>query len=224
IKPWPKQYALEDAILTKVVSFIDDPLTTTDELIPSGETSSFRSNPLRLAEYTLSRRDPSYVNKAKDIQELSKMVNEHTLPSLLKEVGEAYHKYGIDIDFEKTTIGSSIYANKPGDGSAREQAASCQRVLGAIANFAQEYATKRYRSNCINWGILPFVTKEKDCFEGAWVYLEGIYEAMEKDKPCKAYVLQNDKIQCIEVELGQLSAEEKKILCAGSLINYYKES
>ena len=211
IKPWPSQEALKDNILTKVVTFLDDPVTTTDELIPSGETSSYRSNPLRLAEFTLSRRDPEYVAKAKSINSNNGEIKE--VISILGDNGVEVNDY---------SLGSSIYANKPGDGSAREQAASCQRVLGAICNFAKEYATKRYRSNCINWGILPFLVDNKEDYQDAWIYITDIKEAIKNDTEVKAYSIKNKEVKEIVLRLGELSDEEKDILISGSLINYYK--
>ncbi|MBR0462208.1 MAG: hydratase [Erysipelotrichaceae bacterium] len=210
IKDWPAIPELKDNLLIKIVSHIDDPVTTTDELIPSGETSSFRSNPLRLAEFTLSRRDPDYVRKAKEVQNMKEI----PLSDMLME-------NGLSTDVQ---MGSAIYANKPGDGSAREQAASCQRVLGGLANFALEYATKRYRSNCINWGILPFICEDKELFkEGNWVYVKDIRKAITDDLPVSAYILNEDGITQTKLSLGQLTAEEKKILLDGCLINYYRK-
>ena len=211
IKPWPKQEELKNNILTKVVTFLDDAVTTTDELIPSGETSSYRSNPLRLAEFTLSRRDPEYVSKAKKVLDDKKEV---------EEVIEILKKN--DVEVNDYSLGSSIYANKPGDGSAREQAASCQRVLGAIANFAKEYATKRYRSNCINWGILPFLIEDKEDYQDAWIYVVDVKESILANKDIKAYSIKGDKVKEITLRVGDLSEEEKDILLSGSLINYYK--
>lgn len=211
IKDWPNILELKDNILIKVISHIDDPVTTTDELIPSGETSSYRSNPLRLAQFTLSRRDPEYVNKAKKLME-DKL--DDKIINILKE-------NNFDVESE---IGSAIYANKPGDGSAREQAASCQRVLGGLANFAKEYATKRYRSNLINWGILPFIVEDSDLFkEGTYVYIKNIREAILNDNDIEAYVL-DDKVQKVSLKLGKLSKEEKQILLDGCLINYYRNN
>lgn len=213
IKAWPPQEELKDNVLTKVVTFIDDPVTTTDELIPSGETSSYRSNPLRLAEFTLSRRDPDYVRKAKEVVNDNKEVND--ILEIIKRNG---------IDTSSYNLGSSIYANKPGDGSAREQAASSQRVLGAVANFAKEYATKRYRSNCINWGILPLLVEEKEDYKDAWVYLVNVRESIKNDKPIKGYIIKDNDVKEVSLSIGALSSEEKEILLAGSLINYYKKS
>lgn len=224
IKDWPEMEILKTDVLTKVVTYIDDAVTTTDELIPSGETSSYRSNPIRLAEFTLSRRDPDYVQKAKDIQGINKNKNEGIISSELQQVLNILDDAKIAYDINDLNIGSSIYANKPGDGSAREQAASCQRVLGAVANFAKEYATKRYRSNCINWGILPFVVEDKEQFKDAWVLIKNVREAIVSGTTCKAYIIKNEKVEEVDLQLGNLTEEEKKILLAGSLINYYKES
>jgi aconitate hydratase len=208
---------LSNDVLIKVVSHIDDPVTTTDELIPSGETSSYRSNPLRLAEFTLSRRDPSYVSEAKKVQQLSSSDEQ------LQEVWQALKENGVDIHPEETNIVSAIYARKPGDGSAREQAASCQRVLGGGANFAKEYATKRYRSNCINWGILPFLCEEGEKLpKESWLLAKDVRQAMKNDAPVQAYVY-TDHIEKIELHLGSLTPDEKEILYDGCLINYYKK-
>jgi aconitate hydratase len=223
IKDWPEQPVLSDDLLVKVVSHIDDPVTTTDELIPSGETSSYRSNPLRLAEFTLSRRDPDYVPSAKEVyQENQERLNGH-LCTEVKQVYDILAKKGIETDPLHTNIGSAIYANKPGDGSAREQAASCQRVLGGAANFAGEYATKRYRSNCINWGILPFVTEEGDSLpKNCWVFIKDIRKAVQGDGNLKACVIQGDTLQEVNLSLGSLTEGEKDILLDGCLINYYR--
>ncbi len=217
IKDWPEQPALSNDILIKIVSHIDDPVTTTDELIPSGETSSYRSNPLRLAEFTLSRRDPDYVSEAKYVQ---------SLKTTDKEVQDVYMRLkekGIAVDPENTNIVSSIYAYKPGDGSAREQAASCQRVLGAGANFAHEYATKRYRSNCINWGILPFITHDDALLQkGNWVLVKDVKQALDHNSNMVAYVVDRNDVHEIEVTCNSLTTDEIQILKDGCLINYYK--
>ena len=215
IKDWPDQPSLKDHILLKIVSHIEDDVTTTDELIPSGETSSYRSNPLRLAEFTLSRRDPSYVPEAKKVAALT--------TDDLKEVIDAYALKKVTVDCNRSNIASAIYARKPGDGSAREQAASCQRVLGGGANFAREYATKRYRSNCINWGILPFVTEDESVLvNGAWVYVPDVAEHLKNDEPCTGYVLSDGKVNTVTLSFGVLTDDEKQILLDGCLINYYK--
>lgn len=219
IKDWPKQPTLKNNILLRICSHIDDPVTTTDELIPSGETSSFRSNPLRLAEFTLSRRDPQYVSRAKETAALLPDCADAT------EASNAFAKAGQPFDFSDTLLKSAIYAKKPGDGSAREQAASCQRVLGAGANFAQEYATKRYRSNCINWGMLPFLTQDSDLLEvGDWVFVPNVIDAIDSDSQFSAFVLHNGEVHEIKLGLGQLTNDEKQILKDGCLINYYKNN
>ena len=200
----------------KIVSHIDDPVTTTDELIPSGETSSYRSNPLRLAEFTLSRRDPQYVNEAKAVQKMDFNNSE------VQHICSLLEKEGISVN-QNTNIASSIYAYKPGDGSAREQAASCQRVLGAGANFAHEYATKRYRSNCINWGMLPFLTTDDDLLQkGSWVLVKDVKKGLETGSNMTAYVIDYDKVTEIKVSCGNLTKDEVQILEDGCLINYYK--
>ena len=225
IKDWPEQPVLSDDLLVKNISYITDPVTTTDELIPSGETSSFRSNPLRLAEFTLSRKDPAYVPNAKAVKKLDEARTSGTVDEEVAKVLEALKNNGMEIDIAKTNIGSSIYAHKPGDGSAREQAASCQRVLGGSANFAKEYATKRYRSNLINWGILPFVTSEAEKLElNDWVYLSGIRTSLLEDQPVKACIIKADgRVLPFDVTLGALEPSEREILAAGCLINYYKD-
>ena len=216
IKDWPEQPSLSDDILLKIVSHIDDPVTTTDELIPSGETSSYRSNPLRLAEFTLSRRDPQYVSEAKAVQKMDFNNSE------VQHICCLLEKEGISVN-QNTNIASSIYAYKPGDGSAREQAASCQRVLGAGANFAHEYATKRYRSNCINWGMLPFLTTDDDLLQkGSWVLVKDVKKGLETGSNMTAYVIDHDKVTEIKVYCGNLTKDEVQILEDGCLINYYK--
>ena len=224
IKDWPEQPELSEDLLVKNISYITDPVTTTDELIPSGETSSFRSNPLRLAEFTLSRKDPEYVPNAKAVKKLEEQRRNGTIAAELQEVIDALKQAGMEADLSRTLVGSSIYAHKPGDGSAREQAASCQRVLGGSANFAKEYATKRYRSNLINWGILPFVTAESEKLErNDWVFLKGIRTALLEDKPVQAWIIRPDgTVLPFAVELGSLEAGEREILASGCLINYYK--
>jgi aconitate hydratase len=231
IKDWPKMPALPENLLVKIVCFITDPVTTTDELIPSGETSSYRSNPLRLAEFTLSRKDPGYVQRAKDVQDLEQTrlggtsaaaVGEETAALLkLIQAVPACENFGLS----DWVLGSAIFARKPGDGSAREQAASCQRVLGASANFALEYATKRYRSNLINWGILPFiVTDEKALSPGAYVFFPGIRNSLKENaETVTGYVLVRDGTPLkITAALGPLTGPERQILLDGCLINYYK--
>ena len=228
IVDWPQMYALTDHLLLKVVSMIHDPVTTTDELIPSGETSSYRSNPLGLAEFTLSRKDPAYVGKAKEIQkaEKARIAGEdmYAVDSHLQEVFEAVAKQ-FDIVPEETEIGSVIFAVKPGDGSAREQAASCQRVLGGMANIAREYATKRYRSNLINWGMLPFVFDGDLPFDkDDYIFVRDIKKAIEtKEDTIKAYVV-NKGMQEFELHLGNLTDDEREIIKKGCLINYNKKN
>lgn len=225
IKDWPSMEALADNILLKVCSKIMDPVTTTDELIPSGETSSYRSNPLGLAEFTLSRRDPDYVGRAKDVDvaERARMAGKcpASIDSHLKTVFAKIQEKFADADMSQVEIGSMIYCVKPGDGSAREQAASCQRVLGGLANICKEYATKRYRSNVINWGMLPFQMKEDASFEvGDYIYVPHIKKALDGDmKDIKAYVVGNT-LQEISLYIADMTEDEKKIVKAGCLINY----
>lgn len=225
IKDWPKMVALTDNLVLKVVSEIHDPVTTTDELIPSGETSSYRSNPLGLAEFTLSRKDPAYVGKAKEVQAAEKAREEGKCPAetlaelkpVMDKIKETY-----DINKENVGIGSTIYAVKPGDGSAREQAASCQKVLGGWANIAKEYATKRYRSNLINWGMLPFLfdNDELPFTNGDYIFIPGIKDAVKnKDAVIKAYVVK-DELKEFELKLGELTDDERDIILKGCLINY----
>ncbi|MFR1822964.1 MAG: hydratase [Clostridium saudiense] len=227
IVDWPTMSALTDNLLLKVVSVIHDPVTTTDELIPSGETSSYRSNPLGLAEFTLSRKDPEYVGRAKEIQkaEKARIANESPIDAV-NELGSVFtsiREVFADVNYKNTGIGSTIYAVKPGDGSAREQAASCQKVLGGWANIAKEYATKRYRSNLINWGMLPFILKEDICFDnGDYLFVPNIIEAIkEKKDSIKAYVV-NKSMKELELKLGELTDDEREIILKGCLINYYK--
>ena len=227
IKDWPAMVALTDNLLLKVVSEIHDPVTTTDELIPSGETSSFRSNPLGLAEFTLSRKDPNYVGLAKEVQKAEKAREEQCCPveSFLEieDAWKAMKEITPDADRNNTGIGSTIFAVKPGDGSAREQAASCQKVLGGWANIANEYATKRYRSNLINWGMLPFIIKEGELpFKNLdYIFVPGIKKAVEeKASVIKAYVVGNGQKKEFELTLGELTDEERQIILKGCLINY----
>ena len=228
IKDWPDQPVLSDDLLVKIVSYITDPVTTTDELIPSGETSSFRSNPLRLAEFTLSRKDPDYVPRAKAVKALDDARKAGESQPETAAVYAALAKAGY-LDAKSANLGSAIYANKPGDGSAREQAASCQRVLGGAANFAKEYATKRYRSNCINWGMLPFLVPaaEAETFaNGDYIYLPGVRKALlEKADSMPAVVVKADgSVKTFSVALGALTDAERHILADGCLINYYKNN
>lgn len=227
IKDWPAMVALTDNLMLKVVSEIHDPVTTTDELIPSGETSSYRSNPLGLAEFTLSRKDPNYVRLAKEIQAAEKAREENVCPvqkfAELEDAWSMMKTITPDADRSNTGIGSTIFAVKPGDGSAREQAASCQKVLGGWANIANEYATKRYRSNLINWGMLPFIIKEGELpFQNLdYIYIPGIRKAVEeKADVIKAYVVGNGRKKEFEMTLGELTDEERQIILKGCLINY----
>ena len=225
IKDWPEQPALTDDLLVKIVSYITDPVTTTDELIPSGETSSFRSNPLRLAEFTLSRKDPAYVPNAKAVKALDEQRKAGELPAEVARVYDDLKKLGYAPDAANTNIGSAIFANKPGDGSAREQAASCQRVLGGAANFACEYATKRYRSNCINWGMLPFLVENPGALDnGDYVYLPGVRKALLEaaDELDAVAVKPDGGLVKFTVKLGAMTDAERRILADGCLINYYK--
>ena len=229
IKDWPKMGALPENLVLRVVAEIHDPVTTTDELIPSGETSSYRSNPLGLAEFTLSRKDPAYVERAKDIRraETARMAGEHPCQAHpdVKPVMNAVKKTFRDASHENTGFGSTIFAVKPGDGSAREQAASCQKVLGGWANIANEYATKRYRSNLINWGMLPFLIKEGELpFQNLdYIFIPDIKKAVEeKADVIKAYKVDSEaeNLQEFELTLGELTDEERQIILKGCLINY----
>ena len=227
IVDWPKMSALTDNLLLKVVSVIHDPVTTTDELIPSGETSSYRSNPLALAEFTLSRKDPQYVKKAKEIQkaEKARISNKSPIDAMneLEAILALINEKCTNINNENIGIGSTIYAVKLGDGSAREQAASCQKVLGGWANIAKEYATKRYQSNLINWGMLPLIYKDEPCFEnGDYIFIPNIVKAIKtKNNFINAYIV-NKSMKEIQFNLGELTDDERKIILKGCLINYYK--
>ena len=229
IKDWPKMGALPENLVLRVVAEIHDPVTTTDELIPSGETSSYRSNPLGLAEFTLSRKDPEYVGRAKDIQkaETARMAGEHPCQAHpdVKPVMNVVKETFADASHENTGFGSTIFAVKPGDGSAREQAASCQKVLGGWANIANEYATKRYRSNLINWGMLPFLIGEGELpFKNLdYLFVPGIRKAVEeKADVIKAYKVDTEagNLREFELTLGELTDEERRIILRGCLINY----
>ena len=227
ITDWPAMSNLTENILLKVVSVITDPVTTTDELIPSGETSSYRSNPLGLAEFTLSRKDPAYVGRAKEVQkaEKARIAGEVQVYEEIKEVFATIQKQ-FDISEKDTGIGSNIYAVKPGDGSAREQAASCQKVLGGWANIASEYATKRYRSNLINWGMLPLLLEQKELpFEnGDYIFIPNIRNIIsQKQSEVTAYVVGKNMKQ-FTLKLGDLTDDERKIILSGCLINFYKEA
>ena len=233
IKDWPKMCELPENLILQVVSEIHDPVTTTDELIPSGETSSYRSNPLGLAEFTLSRKDPSYVGRAKDIQEAQTAVMDGKCPldvkPELKPVMESIQKLYPEVGRGNVGFGSTIFAVKPGDGSAREQAASCQKVLGGWANIASEYATKRYRSNLINWGMLPFLIDGDDKqlpFKNMdYLFLPDIRKAVEeKADHIRAYVVGEEGMKEFELSLGELTDEERQIILKGCLINYNRVS
>ena len=230
IKDWPAMSALPENLVLKVVSEIHDPVTTTDELIPSGETSSYRSNPLGLAEFALSRKDPAYVGRAKEVQKAQKAIEANQCPlevlEELKPVMETIRASYPEVGEGNIGVGSTIFAVKPGDGSAREQAASCQKVLGGWANIANEYATKRYRSNLINWGMIPFITEEKDTElsfkNGDYIFVPDVRKAVEdKTDAVKAYVV-GDSLKEITLKLGDLTDNEREIILKGCLINYYR--
>ena len=230
IKDWPKMAALPENLIVKVVSEIHDPVTTTDELIPSGETSSYRSNPLGLAEFTLSRKDPAYVGRAKEVQKAQEAIQEGKCPvdalPEMKPVMDVIKKSYPDVSKENLGVGSTIFAVQPGDGSAREQAASCQKVLGGWANIANEYATKRYRSNLINWGMLPFLIKEGELpfANGDYLFFPEIRKAVaEKDDVIKGYVVGESELKEFEVALGELTDDEREIILKGCLINYNRK-
>ncbi|MBQ3596935.1 MAG: hydratase [Clostridia bacterium] len=205
IADWPKMEELKDDLLLKVVSVLQDPVTTTDELIPSGETSSYRSNPLKLAEFALSRKDPQYVARAKAVKS----------EGFPKELG---------LDEQKTSYGSVVCSIKPGDGSAREQAASCQRVLGGVANVAKEYATKRYRSNLINWGMLPLLADKNDFVVGEYILIKGVKQSIEQGKTQFNAQVIGDNNRNITLKMDPLTDAEKQIILKGCLINYYKNN
>ena len=230
IKDWPKMSALPENLIVKVVSEIHDPVTTTDELIPSGETSSYRSNPLGLAEFTLSRKDPAYVGRAKEVQKAQKAIEEGKCPveavPEMKPVMDVIKKDYPNVSKENLGVGSTIFAVKPGDGSAREQAASCQKVLGGWANIANEYATKRYRSNLINWGMLPFLIKEGELpfANGDYLFFPEIRKAVEeKNDVIKGFVVGENGLKEFEVALGELTDDEREIILKGCLINYNRK-
>ena len=222
--------ALPENLVLQIVSEIHDPVTTTDELIPSGETSSYRSNPLGLAEFTLSRKDPSYVGKAKEIQKAQKAIEADTCPCEavpeLKPVMDVLKANYSDIGRGTIGIGSTIFAVKPGDGSAREQAASCQKVLGGWANIANEYATKRYRSNLINWGMLPFLIEQGELpfANGDYIFLPDIRKAVEeKAADISAYVVKDGALKEFKLMLGDMTDDERSIILKGCLINYNRK-
>ena len=230
IKDWPEMAALPENLIVKVVSEIHDPVTTTDELIPSGETSSYRSNPLGLAEFTLSRKDPAYVGRAKEVQKAQKAIQEGKCPvealPEMKPVMDVIKKDYPNVSKENFGVGSTIFAVKPGDGSAREQAASCQKVLGGWANIANEYATKRYRSNLINWGMLPFLIKEGELpfANGDYLFFPQIRKAVEeKDDVIQGYGVGAEGLKEFEVALGELTDDEREIILKGCLINYNRK-
>jgi aconitate hydratase len=225
ITDWPKMYPLSENLLLELAAVIHDPVTTTDELIPSGETSSYRSNPLRLAEFTLSRRVPEYVGRAKAAAELEKQRRDSAKPealmNVLSKVGDAVKL------IDCTTFGSCVFANKPGDGSAREQAASCQKVLGGCGNICYEFATKRYRSNCINWGILPFTIdkdREFDYNSGDFVFVPDVRKGIESGREdFQACVIKADgTVEPITLYVKGLTDDEKEIILDGCLMNYYR--
>ena len=227
IKDWPAMSALPEYLVLKVVSEIHDPVTTTDELIPSGETSSYRSNPLGLAEFTLSRKDPEYVGRAKEIQKAQKAIEAGNCPldavPELKTVMDAVHTKYPEAGKENLGVGSTIFAVKPGDGSAREQAASCQKVLGGWANIANSYATKRYRSNLINWGMLPFLIDEGELpfKNGDYLFVPHITEAVKNGaKEVEAYMVKDGQLHAFTLRLGEMTPEEREIILKGCLINY----
>ena len=222
IKDWPEQEELADSILVRVCSKILDPVTTTDELIPSGETSSYRSNPLGLAEFTLSRRDPDYVGRAKVVRSWETARKEGVIAEELNLVYDALEDIIGPVDRNAVEVGSMIYCIKPGDGSAREQAASCQRVLGGLANICKEYATKRYRSNVINWGMLPFQMKKDANFEvGDYIYVPHIHNILEgRTDDITAYVVSGKFVSEIKLYITDLTPEERRIIQAGCLINF----
>ena len=229
IKDWPAMSPLPENLVLKVVSEIHDPVTTTDELFPSGETSSYRSNPVGLAEFTLSRKDPEYVGRAKEVQKAQKALEAgacagEALPEL-KEIMHTIKGQFPDVGHGNFGVGSTIFAVKPGDGSAREQAASCQKVLGGWANIANEYATKRYRSNLINWGMLPFLIPAGDLpfANGDYLFIPGIRELIAKGaSEIPAYVVKDQKLQPFTLQMGELTDDEKDIILKGCMINYYR--
>ena len=226
IADWPAMQPLADNLLLCVASLITDPVTTTDELIPSGETSSYRSNPLRLAQFTLSRKDPAYVGRAKAVQALEQARldgAEITDDALLAAFAAARTIDG-SATLANTGVGSVVYAVRPGDGSAREQAASCQKVLGTFANIAKEYATKRYRSNLINWGMLPFLCEQTPFAVGQYLFVPGVRAAVEQAQAeIQAYAIDGGRVTPFTLRLAGLTDDERKIILAGCLINYYRD-
>ena len=230
IKDWPKMPALADNLILKVVSEIHDPVTTTDELIPSGETSSYRSNPLGLAEFTLSRKDPAYVGRAKEVQKAEQAILDGKCPvealPELEPVLAAIEKEFPEVKKGQLGVGSTIFAVKPGDGSAREQAASCQKVLGGWANIANEYATKRYRSNLINWGMLPFLIPEGELpfKNGDYLFVPQIRKAVEEKADSISVYVVGDTLKEFSLTLGELTDDEREIILKGCLINYNRKN
>ena len=226
IKDWPEMPELNEHMLLKVCAYITDPVTTTDELIPSGETGSFRSNPMGLAEFTLSRRVPGYVAKAKAVMANEKARKSGKCPAEVQAVLTQIRTMSgfEDVSDESVDLSSTIYAVKPGDGSAREQAASCQRVLLGGANITKEYATKRYRSNCINWGMIPFITRDEQSFtDDDYIFVPNIRKALEGDMTnIPAYVM-GENAKSITLAIEALTDEEKEIIRCGSLINYNRK-
>ena len=228
IKDWPEMPALTEDLLVKVCAYITDPVTTTDELIPSGETSSYRSNPERLSEFCLSRRVPEYVGRSKVLRQEER--NREAGKGLSEEIMNVYaalEKAGLSVNPEGTDVGSTIFANMPGDGSAREQAASCQRVMGGAANFAKQYATKRYRSNCINWGMTPFLVENPEVFElGDYIFVPGVRKhVLANDASFSAYAVKADgTVTEFAVSTGALTEPERQIIADGCLINYYRNN
>jgi len=226
IADWPKFEPLKDDMLIGLASSLNDPVTTTDELIPSGETSSYRSNPERLSEFTLSRRDPQYVGRSKELRQAERDREAgNGLPEEILQVYAALEKAGVACDAANTVVGSTIFANMPGDGSAREQAASCQRVVGGAANLARQYATKRYRSNCINWGMTPFLVENPEIFElGDYIFFPGIRSGiLSGAEQFAAYAVKADgTVTRFDVTTGALTAPERQTLADGCLINYYR--
>ncbi len=230
IKDWPAMSALPENMILKVVSEIHDPVTTTDELIPSGETSSYRSNPLGLAEFTLSRKDPAYVGRAKEVREGQKAIEAGNCPGEalpeIKPVMEAIKPLYPEVSKDNLGIGSTIFAVKPGDGSAREQAASCQKVLGGWANIANDYATKRYRSNLINWGMLPFLYPDENLpfSNGDYIFIPGVRKAVEeKASSFQAFVVKDGELKEFALNMGELTDDEREIILKGCLINYNRQ-
>ncbi len=228
IKDWPAMPELSEDLLVRICSYITDPVTTTDELIPSGETSAYRSNPERLSEFALSRKDPEYVGRSKEMRQIERDREAgKDLPEEIQAVYEALEKSGLAVDPLHTDIGSAIFANKPGDGSAREQAASCQRVMGGCADFAVQYATKRYRSNCINWGMVPFLVQDPSVFAlNDYIFVPKVREAVIENTPeFPAYAVHADgSVTRFPVSVGPLTESEREIIADGCLINYYKNT